>query len=59
MGLVSGTEVKIINIAPMGDPISIDVRGYELGIRKDEAKYIEVVAGMVSGNCCYKRCNNR
>lgn len=42
MGLVRGTEVKIINIAPMGDPISIDIRGYELGIRKDEAKYIEV-----------------
>lgn len=46
MGLTKGVKVKVINIAPMGDPLSIELRGYELAVRKSEAKYIlvEVVA---------------
>ncbi len=42
MGLTKGTEVKVRKIAPLGDPIELTVRGYELSIRKDEAAAIEV-----------------
>ena len=42
MGLTKGTEVTIRKIAPLGDPIELTVRGYELSIRKDEAAAIEV-----------------
>lgn len=42
MGLIPRTVVKIIKVAPMGDPIEIRLRGYELTIRLDDAKEIEV-----------------
>lgn len=42
MGLTKGTEVAVRRIAPLGDPIELTVRGYELSIRKDEASVIEV-----------------
>ena len=42
MGLTKGTEVTVRKIAPLGDPIELTVRGYELSIRKDEAAAIEV-----------------
>lgn len=42
MGLTKGTEITIRKIAPLGDPIELTVRGYELSIRKDEAAAIEV-----------------
>ena len=42
MGLTRGTEVTVRKIAPLGDPIELTVRGYELAIRKDEAAAIEV-----------------
>ena len=42
LGVITGTNIKVVNIAPMGDPISIELRGYELGIRKSEAKNIIV-----------------
>ena len=42
MGLTKGTEVKVCKIAPLGDPIQLTVRGYELSIRKDDAAAIEV-----------------
>ena len=42
MGLVKGTEVVVRKVAPIGDPIELTVRGYELSIRKDEASIIEV-----------------
>ncbi len=41
MGLTKGTEVTVRKIAPLGDPIELTVRGYELSIRKDEAAAIE------------------
>ena len=44
MGLIPKTKVKLIKIAPMGDPIEIHLRGYELTIRKDDASEIEVEA---------------
>ena len=42
MGLTKGTAVHVKKVAPLGDPIELTVRGYELSIRKDEAASIEV-----------------
>lgn len=42
MGLIPKTTVTVRKIAPMGDPIEIRIRGYELTIRKEEAMKIEV-----------------
>lgn len=42
MGLTPGTEITLQKIAPMGDPFQIEVRGYELTLRLDEAKKIEI-----------------
>lgn len=42
MGLIPKTAVTLTKIAPMGDPIEIRLRGYELTMRIDEAKWIEV-----------------
>ncbi|MEA5153101.1 MAG: FeoA family protein [Oscillospiraceae bacterium] len=42
MGLIPRTRVTLEKIAPMGDPIEIRVRGYELTLRVDDAKKIEV-----------------
>ncbi len=42
MGLTPNTSVTITKVAPMGDPIQIHLRGYELTIRMDDAKKIEV-----------------
>ena len=42
MGLIPRTEVTLIKTAPMGDPIEIRLRGYELTPRLDEAQWIEV-----------------
>ncbi len=42
MGLTKGTEVYIHRVAPLGDPIELNVRGYELAIRKADAELIEV-----------------
>jgi Fe2+ transport system protein FeoA len=42
MGLIPRTEVEVKKVAPMGDPIEIRVRGYELTIRKEDAAKIEV-----------------
>jgi ferrous iron transport protein A len=36
MGLVSGTEFRVIKVAPLGDPVEIDLRGYRLCLRKQE-----------------------
>jgi ferrous iron transport protein A len=44
MGLIPRTEVRLQKVAPMGDPIEILVRGYELTLRVEEAKKIEVEA---------------
>ncbi len=42
MGLTKGVEVQIRRVAPLGDPIEVTVRGYELSIRKADAEMIEV-----------------
>ncbi|MCK4822381.1 ferrous iron transport protein A [bacterium] len=40
MGVVSGTIVEVIKVAPLGDPIDIKVKGYHLSLRKEEAVQI-------------------
>jgi Fe2+ transport system protein FeoA len=42
MGLVPGTEVRVVTIAPLGDPLRIEVRGGQWSIRRSEAAQIEV-----------------
>lgn len=42
MGITKGVEVYIRKVAPLGDPVEITVRGYELSIRKADAELIEV-----------------
>lgn len=42
MGITKGTEVYVRKVAPLGDPVELTVRGYELSIRKNEAEAIEV-----------------
>jgi Fe2+ transport system protein FeoA len=43
MGIIPKTKVSIRKVAPMGDPIEIHIRGYELTIRVEDAKNIEVI----------------
>ena len=42
MGITKGVEVMVRKVAPLGDPIELNVRGYELSIRKEDAANIEV-----------------
>lgn len=42
MGLIPGTRVEILRSAPMGDPIAIRLRSYNLAMRKDDAEQIQV-----------------
>ena len=42
MGLTKGTEIYVRKVAPLGDPIELTVRGYELSLRKADADLIEV-----------------
>ena len=42
MGLTKGTEIYVRKVAPLGDPMELTVRGYELSVRKGDAELIEV-----------------
>ena len=42
MGITKGVQIHVRKVAPLGDPIEITVRGYELSLRKDDADSIEV-----------------
>ena len=42
MGLTRGTQVLVRKVAPLGDPLELTVRGYELSVRKGDAEFIEV-----------------
>ena len=42
MGLIPKTKVKVLKVAPMGDPIQIHLRGYDITIRKEDAAKIEL-----------------
>ncbi len=42
MGITKGVEIYVRKVAPLGDPVEINVRGYELSLRKEDAKMILV-----------------
>ena len=42
MGITKGVVIKVVKLAPLGDPLEINVRGYELSLRKADADLIEV-----------------
>ena len=42
LGLTHGTQLKIVNVAPLGDPFELAVRGYHLSLRRDEVGVIKV-----------------
>lgn len=42
MGITKGVEITVRNVAPLGDPVEVTVRGYQLSLRKDDADMIEV-----------------
>jgi len=50
MGVVTGTEVEMQRVAPLGDPVEIKIKGYDLALRKEEAANIQVelTQGMLS-----------
>ena len=43
MGLTPGTQFTVSRVAPLGDPIQLQVRGFQLSLRRDEAAVIEVI----------------
>lgn len=42
MGFTNGCEIYVRKVAPLGDPVEITIRGYELSVRKDDAENIEI-----------------
>ncbi len=42
MGITKGTEIYVRKVAPLGDPVEVTVRGYELSVRKADAQNVEV-----------------
>jgi ferrous iron transport protein A len=42
MGLTKGTVVKLVKIAPLGDPVELEVRGFNLSLRKEEAEILQI-----------------
>ncbi len=43
MGITKGVEIRVHKVAPLGDPLELTVRGYELSLRKADAEMIEVL----------------
>jgi len=42
MGVTKGVEIYVRKVAPLGDPVEVTIRGYELSVRKEDAEMIEV-----------------
>jgi ferrous iron transport protein A len=42
MGLTPGVEVRVIGVAPLGDPLELELRGYRLSVRKSEAARVQI-----------------
>ncbi len=42
MGLTKGATAYVRKVAPLGDPVQITIRGYELSVRKDDAQFVEI-----------------
>lgn len=43
MGITKGCEIRVVKVAPLGDPIEISVRGYQLSLRKSDGDIIEFI----------------
>ena len=43
MGITKGVDIYIRKVAPLGDPVEVTVRGYELSLRKADAEFVEIV----------------
>ena len=50
MGITKGAQIHVKKVAPLGDPIQVNVRGYELSLRKADAEMIEVERGTAGGS---------
>lgn len=44
MGVTKGTTVQVRKVAPLGDPVEITIRGYELTLRREEAQHVEIAS---------------
>ncbi|MFZ2938310.1 MAG: FeoA family protein [Candidatus Omnitrophota bacterium] len=44
MGLVPGSELEVLRVAPLGDPVEVRIKGYNLSLRKEEAKQVFIEA---------------
>jgi len=44
MGLTPGIELRLIGVAPLGDPLELEIRGYRLSVRRNEARRVELEA---------------
>ena len=42
MGLTPGVELRVVGVAPLGDPLELELRGYRLSVRKSEAKRVQL-----------------
>lgn len=42
LGLITGTKIKLINVAPLGDPVEFSLRGYHLSLRRDESDILQI-----------------
>ena len=42
MGMVTGADIEVVRMAPLGDPMELKIKGYLLSLRKEDAQYIEV-----------------
>ncbi len=56
LGITKGTHVTVVRIAPLADPIEIELRGFRLTLRKHEATVVELEP--VKGECCCGSCND-
>lgn len=43
LGLTRGARIRLVNVAPLGDPVELEIRGFHLSLRKSEAGVIEVI----------------
>ncbi len=63
MGITKNVEIFVRKVAPLGDPIEVNLRGYELSLRKDDAEIIEVSSPLPSNNNCqhghHHRCRGK
>lgn len=58
LGLVPGTELRVEKVAPLGDPVTVVFRGFELTLRKDEAAAVQVAPVSCTGcGCCGGGCH--